>query len=86
MNLTEDVSLGGEQKNRPCHASLKTLGRRVFNETDSDNKPTPSIEDTVFLEIMEREMYRDTLNNWVAPVPCRVPRQCLSNNLEQVFN
>lgn len=45
----------------------------VFNERDSDNKPAPFIEDTIFLEIMEQEMYRDTINNWVAPLPVRVP-------------
>lgn len=43
------------------------------------------MEDTIFLEIMDQEMYRDVSNNWVTPLPFRVPRQRLSNNREQVF-
>ncbi|XP_062413389.1 uncharacterized protein LOC119222763 [Pungitius pungitius] len=85
MKLTEHVSHSREQKNKPHKASSKVLGLDVFNETESDNKPAPSIEDTIFLEIMEQETYRDTSNNWVAPLPFRVPRQRLSNNREQVF-
>ncbi|XP_067306911.1 uncharacterized protein [Pseudorasbora parva] len=85
MKLIEDVSLGREQKNKPHKASLESLGLKVFNETESDNKPAHSMEDTIFLEIMDQEMYRDTSNNWVAPLPFRVPRQRLSNNREQVF-
>ncbi|XP_030209647.1 uncharacterized protein LOC115541880 [Gadus morhua] len=85
MKLTEDMSQGGAQKNPPHKTSLESLGLQVFNETDSDNKPAPSFEDIIFLEIMEREMYRGTSNNWVAPLPFRVPRQRLSNNREQVF-
>lgn len=42
------------------------------------------MEDTIFLEIMDQEMYRDVSNNWVTPLPFRVPRQRLSNNREQV--
>ncbi|KAM6948701.1 importin-13-like [Aplochiton taeniatus] len=85
VKLTEDMSHGREQKNKPHKASLEALGLQVFNETESDNKPAPSIEDTIFLEIMDQDMYIDTSNNWVAPLPFRVPRQRLSNNREQVF-
>lgn len=85
MKTTEDVFHGKRQKNKPHKASLEALGLHVFSETESDNKPAQSMEDTVFLEIMDQEMYRDASNNWVAPLPFRVPRQRLSNNREQVF-
>nr|XP_055034971.1 uncharacterized protein LOC129422846 [Misgurnus anguillicaudatus] len=85
MKLTEDESHGNEQKNEPHRASFEALGLHVFSETESDNKPAQSMEDTIFLEIMDQEMYRDTSNNWVAPLPFRDPRQRLSNNREQVF-
>ena len=45
MKLTENMSQGGEQKNPPHKASLESLGLQDFKETDSDNKPAPSIED-----------------------------------------
>lgn len=84
IKLTQTVSHGGEQKSKSANP-LESLGQKVFNETDYDNKPAPSIEDMIFLEIMDREVYRDESNNWVAPLPFRVPRQRLSNNREQVF-
>lgn len=54
----------------------------MFNRTQNDNKPAPSIEDTLFLEIMGRGMYRDKDNSWVAPLPFREPRQQMPNNRE----
>ncbi len=85
MKLNEDVFHGREQESKPNKASLETLGLQVFTETESDNKHASSMEDTIFLEIMDQVMYRGTSNHWVAPLPFRVPRQRLSNNREQVF-
>lgn len=85
VKLAEKVSFSGRQMNKSSGMSLETLGCKVFNETDHDNKPAPSIEDTIFLEIMDQNVYRDTSSNWVAPLPFRVPRPRLSNNREQVF-
>lgn len=53
--------------NRPGKSPERLLGRTVFSRTDHDNKPAPSIEDILFLKIMETNVYRDDANNWVAP-------------------
>ncbi|KAJ8364812.1 hypothetical protein SKAU_G00136430 [Synaphobranchus kaupii] len=70
--------------NRPDKTPERMLGQTVFNRTEHDNKPAPSVEDTIFLEIMDRHVFKDDGNSWVAPLPFREPRQPLPNNKEQV--
>ncbi|XP_035988362.1 uncharacterized protein LOC118560918 [Fundulus heteroclitus] len=72
--------------NRPGKASEQTLGQTVFNRTENDNKPALSIQDTLFLKIMDNAMYRDEDNSWVAPLPFKEPRQQLPNNREQAVS
>ncbi|KAK7918640.1 hypothetical protein WMY93_009924 [Mugilogobius chulae] len=84
--LIENLGQGGEQKTKPCKASLEALGQNIFNETSSDNKPGPSMKDTLFLELMDKEMFRDESNHWVAPLPFRPHRQLLSNNREHALS
>ena len=67
---------------KPSKAPELTLGQTVFNRTEHDNKLAPSIEDTLFLEIMDKAMYRDDDNSWVAPLPFKEPRQPMPNNRE----
>ncbi len=69
--------------NRPDKAPERMLGQTVFNCTEHDNKPAPSVEDTIFMEIMDRNVFRGDDNSWVAPLPFREPRQLLPNNKEQ---
>ncbi|XP_044136507.1 uncharacterized protein LOC122928083 [Bufo gargarizans] len=59
------------------------LGCKVFERTRDDDKPAPSVEDTLFLEIMDREVYRDKSGSWVAPLPFRSPRHRLPVNKVQ---
>ncbi|KAJ0049815.1 hypothetical protein NL108_003586 [Boleophthalmus pectinirostris] len=73
---------GMPHANRPSKAPEQTLGKSVFNHTENDNKLAPSIEDTLFLEIMDTGMYRDDDNSWVAPLPFKEPRQQMPNNRE----
>lgn len=70
--------------NRPGRATERMLGQSLFNLTEHDNKPAPSVEDTVFLKIMEANVYRDDTNSWVAPLPFKEPHQSLPNNKVQV--
>lgn len=56
----------------------KTI-RSVFQHSTNDERPAPSLEDQGFLHIMEKEMYQDETNSWVAPLPFRLPRRCLLN-------
>lgn len=53
----------------------KTIRRSVFQQSTNDERPDPSLEDQGFLHIMEKEMYQDETNSWVAPQPFRLPRQ-----------
>lgn len=61
------------------------LGKNVFDRTEQDNKLAPSIEDETFLNIMDKEVYRNDSNSWVAPLPFRQPRERLPNNRSQAL-
>lgn len=56
------------------------LGNTIFERTQDDEKIAPSIEDRAFLKLMDKEMFIDSSNSWVAPLPFRIPRQQLPNN------
>lgn len=68
--------------NRPSNATERTLGQTVFNRTEHNNKPSMSVEDTVFLKIMDTNIYRDNANSWFAPLPFREPHQHFPNKLQ----
>lgn len=61
------------------------LGSAIFDKTREDDKPALSVDDQVFLDIVDREVYQDEGNSWVAPLPFRSPRQCLPSNREQAM-
>ncbi|KAL6457432.1 hypothetical protein MHYP_G00343950 [Metynnis hypsauchen] len=61
------------------------LGLNVFQRNPDDDKTALSIEHKIFLEIMDREVYMDDDNHWVAPLPFRTPRPLLPNNREQAL-
>lgn len=62
------------------------LGCSIFRRTKDDDKVGLSIEDKLFLELMDREMFMDSTNSWVAPLPFRSFRQRLPNNREQALS
>ena len=43
------------------------LGCTVFRRTSDDNQVAPSIQDTMFMEIMDEGLRKDPNNSWVAP-------------------
>ncbi|XP_048868217.1 uncharacterized protein LOC125740722 isoform X1 [Brienomyrus brachyistius] len=55
----------------------------VFQRTKDDEKVALSIEDKLFLQIMDSKVYQDDENSWVAPLPFKQPRQYLPNNRPQ---
>ena len=61
------------------------LGDTVFQRNPDDDKPAMSVEDKIFLNIMEKEMYMNDENHWVAPLPFRSPRLRLPNNKHQAL-
>lgn len=42
------------------------LGEKVFDRTKDDDKPALSLEDKEFIDIMEKEVYQNEGNSWVA--------------------
>lgn len=70
--------------NRSSSATERMMGHTVFKQSENDNKPALSVEDTIFLKLMDTNVYRDDANQWVAPLPFRESRQRLPNNREQV--
>ncbi|XP_061769872.1 uncharacterized protein LOC133560876 [Nerophis ophidion] len=71
--------------NQSCKSQERMLGSTVFNQTEHDNKPAPSMDDLLFLKIMDIQTYKDGSNNWVAPLPFKEPRQRLPNNKAQAI-
>ncbi|XP_067279206.1 uncharacterized protein [Pseudorasbora parva] len=63
--------------------STDSLGSSVFQGSKDDDKPTLSVEDKQFLNIMHQSVYRDEGNSFVAPLPFRSPRRHLPSNKEQ---
>ena len=63
-----------------CEDHGEHLGCSVFQQTKNDDKIGPSIEDMLFQKTMEKGVYKDEDNSWVAPLPFSEPRPCLPNN------
>ncbi|XP_049322874.1 uncharacterized protein LOC125782565 [Astyanax mexicanus] len=63
-----------------------SLGHVTFKRTKDDERIAPSVEDRMFLDLMQRGFYRDTDNSWVAPLPFKPQRLRLPNNRAQVWN
>lgn len=58
------------------------LGCAVFQTMQDNDK---LVEDKTFLEIMDRDVFQDSANSWVAPLPFRSPRSRLPNNRDQAM-
>lgn len=69
----------------PC-SDDDSLGSKIFQRTEDDNKVAPSIEDKQFIKLMDKEMFIDEGNSWVAPLPFRTSRLHLPNNREQALS
>ncbi|XP_041417319.1 uncharacterized protein LOC108712235 [Xenopus laevis] len=69
-----------------CDGERDHLGCTVFHRSREDNKVAMSIEDRLFLEIMDQGMTKDNSKSWVAPLPFRPQRQRLPDNKELVYN
>ncbi|XP_033745498.1 uncharacterized protein LOC117331014 [Pecten maximus] len=57
----------------------------LFVRTLEDNLPGPSIDDLVFLEMMEREMTKNSEGYWEAPLPLHKERKRLPNNRDEAM-
>ncbi|XP_038071932.1 uncharacterized protein LOC119740640 [Patiria miniata] len=74
----------------PWHASEmcqpNNISSDIFRESPEDYKKALSVEDEIFLSIMNDAFVKDDGNSWVAPLPFRCPRRRLPDNRQQVVN
>lgn len=68
----------------PCTED-DSLGSKIFQRTKDDYK-IASIEDKQLIELMDKVIFIDEGNSWVAPLPLRTSRSHLPNNKEQVLS
>ncbi|RXN03643.1 hypothetical protein ROHU_013311 [Labeo rohita] len=61
------------------------LGATVFDSHPDDEKVALSVDDQTFLDIMDKEVYVDQANSWVAPLPFCKHRRRLPNNREMAL-
>lgn len=64
---------------------IEKLGATVFVSHPDDEKVALSVDDQTFLDIMDKEVYMDEENSWVAPLPFCKPRRRLPNNREMAL-
>lgn len=57
----------------------------IFERTVDDDRVALSVEDRLLIYIMDKEMFMDNTNSWVAPIPFRFLRVRLPNNKEQAL-
>ena len=74
------------QTQLPESTSCTELGKSVFQVTEEDDLITHSIEDRIFIQIMERGLRKDETNSWVAPLPLKPGRPRLPNNRTQAVS
>ncbi|VDI26079.1 Hypothetical predicted protein [Mytilus galloprovincialis] len=75
----------------PCSSKFNVSDceqdKHLFKTTKDDDKPSLSIEDRSFLELMDTEMKRDdNSHNWIAPLPFKPNRKQLPNNRTQALH
>lgn len=80
------VRLSGVQNDSPVRPTCTDVGKLIFSQTENDYKLAASVEDELFLQIMNQEFCKDDANSWVAPLPFRTPRQRLPNNRQHALN
>lgn len=75
----------------PCDNKIRVtecVGEKfdIFCRTENDNKQSMSIEDKMFLSLMDKEMKKDSTGNWIAPLPFKDNRPRLPNNRKQALD
>ena len=64
----------------PCDKGITVEEDPIFGRTHGDEKPGLSIEDRVFMDIVETKFTKDTDGHWMAPLPFKPSRPLLQNN------
>ncbi|CAL9684350.1 unnamed protein product [Knipowitschia caucasica] len=86
IQVTECFQTHGYNKiSSPDRTRNRTIGETVFQHTKLDERLSYSQEERAFLQIMDKEVYQNSANSWVAPLPFRSPRPRLPNNRQQAI-
>ncbi|XP_062571182.1 uncharacterized protein LOC134233215 [Saccostrea cucullata] len=74
----------------PCdqkmHITECIENQSVFRRTTTDNQPSLSVEDRLFLTQMDSDMKKDSSGHWSAPLPFKRTRPTLPNNRQQALD
>ncbi|XP_062602420.1 uncharacterized protein LOC134264140 [Saccostrea cucullata] len=74
----------------PCdqkmHITECIENQSVFRRTTTDNQPSLSVEDRLFLTQMVSDMKKDSSGHWSAPLPFKRTRPTLPNNRQQALD
>ncbi|XP_063404523.1 uncharacterized protein LOC134687988 [Mytilus trossulus] len=62
-----------------------TVEDQIFHRTKDDNKIGMSVEDHIFIDIMDKEFVKSETGNWSAPLPFRKNRPRLPDNRSQAL-
>ena len=56
-------------------SEIESIGDSVFQTTDNDNQPGLSVENRLFLSMLNRECHRGDNGQWIAPLPFKETRR-----------
>ncbi|XP_039885710.1 uncharacterized protein LOC120732292 [Simochromis diagramma] len=91
-NMQVKEKLGCHTSNLSLQSSAQHLkskesefASQVFQRTQHDDVPAMSIDDESFLKTLDEQVYKDSYNTWVSPLPFRSPRNHLPNNRPQAL-
>jgi hypothetical protein len=88
VNKTHVLKDGRRTIFEPCQSSLllkECEYDAVFKRAKDDDKIGLSVEDKMFLQIMETDFQKDAGGNWIAPLPFRPNRPKMPNNRPQAI-
>lgn len=86
VKADNSLSVSCATKVKSSNTQNEIMGNNVFCQTQHDNKLAPSMEDLIFLKIMESECFQDETQSWVAPLPFRQSRALLPNNRQYAIS
>ena len=70
---------------KETYKDIDTIGSEVFIKSRDHDKPGTSVEDRLFVELMEQKMIKNSNGHWTAPLPFRPERPRLPNNKVQAL-
>ncbi|XP_052084099.1 uncharacterized protein LOC127721417 [Mytilus californianus] len=83
VNKTFILPDGRTSHFQPCANAFTVKPESIFERTPYDKTIGPSIEDKLFIDLMDSKVKQGSDNRWTAPLPFRQDRPVLPNNRVQ---